>query len=168
VKPAYTVASATRAMALRPDFYLVARWNWKSALLGSIIRSTLFFRATLSAGHSAALSASATEFALAIALAGFTGAVAQAYRGARPQWLGSLMATALPPAIWHAAELAAHLLNGTPGIRRSVSLSVGYSVLASVVTLFLMRRGIWLAGDERTSLCADIQGILAMLHWRAR
>jgi hypothetical protein len=55
----------------------------------------LFFAATRRAGHSAALSASATEFALALTLAGFVGALAQAYRRAHPCWLAFLMAASL-------------------------------------------------------------------------
>jgi hypothetical protein len=162
-----TVAAVSRAIVLRPDLYLLARWNWKSALLSAVVRSALFFRMTLSAGHSVALSASGTEFALALALAGFVGAFAQAYRGAQPRWLALLMASAAPPAVWHACELAAHLLSGTPGIYRSVSLSIAYSGITSALTLFLMRRGVWLAGEERTSLRDDLRKILAMIRGQA-
>jgi hypothetical protein len=159
-----TVAEVSRAVLLRPDLYLLARWNWKSALLSAIVRSALFFASTSRAGHAAALSASATEFALALALAGFIGALAQAYRRAHPRWLAFLMAASLPPLLWHACELVAHLLNRTPRIYYGVSLSVAYSVLTSSLTLWLMRRGIWLAGEERTSLRQDLGKIVAMLR----
>ena len=159
-----TVAAVSRAILLRPDLYLLACWNWKRALLSAIVRSALFFAATLRAGHSAALSASATEFALALTLAGFVGALAQAYRCAHPRWLAFLMAASLPPAVWHAFELAAHLLNGTPRIYYGVGISVIYSALTSALTLLLMRRGIWLAGEERTSLREDFGKIFAMLR----
>jgi hypothetical protein len=159
-----TVTAVSRAILLRPDLYLLARWNWKSALLSAIVRSALFFGATLRAGHSAAVSASAIEFALALTLAGFIGALAQAYRRAHPRWLAFLMAASLPPVLWHACELAAHLLNRTPRIYYGVSLSMAYSVLTSMLTLLLMRRGIWLAGEERTSLRVDLKKILAMLR----
>src|SRR5215472_12670117 len=103
------VAAVSRAILSRPDFYLLARWNWKSALLSALIRSALFYRATLDSGHAAARSASFTEFILALALAGFTGAVAQAYRKARPRRLALVIAAAMPPLLWHGFELAAHL-----------------------------------------------------------
>jgi hypothetical protein len=159
-----SVAAITRAVLLRPDLYLLARWNWKSAFLSAVVRSALFFAATLRAGHSAALSASAIEFALALTLAGFVGALAQAYRRAHPRWLAFLMAASLPPAIWHAFELTAHLLNGTPRIYYGVGISMVYSALTSALTLSLMRRGIWLAGEERTSLREDLGKIVAMLR----
>jgi hypothetical protein len=159
-----TVAAVSRAILLRPDLYLLARWNWKSALLSAIVRSGLFFAATVRAGHSAALSASATEFALALVLAGFVGALAQAYRRAHPRWLAFLMAASMPPAIWHTFEFAAHLLTGTPRIFYAVGISMAYSALTSALTLLLMRRGIWLAGEERTSLRADLRNILTMLR----
>jgi hypothetical protein len=158
------VAQVSRALLRRPDLYLLARWNWKSALLSAIGRSALFFRATSSAGPSAAFSASATEFALALALAGFVGAFAQAYRGAQPRWLAFLMAATLPPVVWHACEVAAHLVNGTPHLARGVSFSVAYSAAGSALTLFLMRRGVWLAGEERTSLRQDLTAIFAIIR----
>jgi hypothetical protein len=158
------VAAVSRAILLRPDLYLLARWNWKSAFLSAVVRSALFFGATLRAGHSAALSASATEFALALTLAGFVGAFAQAYRRAHPRWLAFLTAASVPPAFWHAFEFAVHFLNGTPRIFYAVGISMAYSALTSALTLLLMRRGIWLAGEEHTSLREDIGKILAMLR----
>src|SRR5215469_6098969 len=128
-----TVAEVSRAILFRPDLYLLARWNWKSAFLSAIVRSGLFFAATLRAGHSAALAASATEFALALTLAGFVGALAQAYRRAHPRWLAFLMAASLPPLLWHTCELAAHLFNRTPRLYYGVSLSIAYSVLTSAL-----------------------------------
>lgn len=159
-----SVAAVTRAVLIRPDLYLLARWNWKSALLSAVVRSALFFGATLRAGHSAALSASAIEFALALTLAGFVGALAQAYRCAQPRWLAFLMAASLPPAVWHVFELAAHLWNQTPRMYYGVGISMVYSALTSALTLLLMRRGIWLAGEEGTSLREDLRKILAMLR----
>jgi hypothetical protein len=159
-----SVAAVSRAILLRPDLYLLARWNWKSALLSAIIRSSLFFAATLRAGHEAALSASATEFALALTVAGFVGALAQAYRRAEPRWLAFLMAASLPPAVWHALELTAHLLNRTPRIYYGIGISMAYSAFTSMLMLVLMRRGILLAGDERTSLAEDLRNIFDMLR----
>jgi hypothetical protein len=159
-----SVAAATRAVLLRPDLYLLARWNWKSALLSAIVRSALFFGATRRAGQAAALSASAAEFALALALAGFVGALAQAYRRAHPRWLAFLMAVSMPPALWHACELTVHLLRGTPRVYYGVSASVVYSGITSALTLWLMRRGIWLAGEEKTSLREDFIRIFALLR----
>jgi hypothetical protein len=72
-----TMMGVTGAILARPDLYLLARWNWKSALLSAAVRASLFLR-------TASVEASLLEFCLALALAGFLGAFAQANRGVRP------------------------------------------------------------------------------------
>ncbi len=143
----------TRAILTRPDLYLLARWNWKSALLSAAIRSSLFLR-------TASVEASFFEFCLALALAGFLGAFAQAYRDVRPRWLAYVMASVVPLGLFHVCEFAVRLATGAPN--RAVALSILYSALASALTVTLMKRGIWLSGDEHTSLAADFRKIFAV------
>lgn len=147
-------AAVTRALLTRPDLYLLARWNWKSALLSAIVRSALFL-------GSASVQASAVEFCVALAMAGFLGAFAQAYRQVRPRWLAYLLASVMPLGLLHACEFAAHLITGAPV--RAIGASILYSVFASTATMFLMRRGIWLAGENQTSLIGDLKKIGSLL-----
>jgi hypothetical protein len=109
----------------------------------------MFFRAALSASPPAAVSASLIEFVLAFALAGFGGALAQSYRRAQPRWLAVSVASVVPPVVWHGTEFAVHCLRGTPNFHLGMGLSMLYSVAATLTTVTLMRRGLWLAGDER-------------------
>jgi hypothetical protein len=46
----------------RPKECILRRWNWKSALLSSLARATIFFAANLTAGQAAALAAMTREF----------------------------------------------------------------------------------------------------------
>ncbi|HML16963.1 MAG TPA: hypothetical protein VK419_08045 [Bryobacteraceae bacterium] len=149
-----SAASVTRALLTRPDLYLLARWNWKSALLSAVVRSALFLR-------SASVQASGAEFCVALAMAGFLGAFAQAYRQVRPRWLACLMASVMPLGLLHACEFAAHRITGAPA--RAIAVSIVYSVLSSTVTVFLMRRGIWLAGENQTSLAGDLKKIASLV-----
>jgi hypothetical protein len=146
-----TVGWVSREILARPRRYLVGRWNWKSALVSAIVRSAMFFRAVLGASPPAALSASVVEFVLAVALAGFGGALAQSYRRAQPRWLAISVASFVPPALWHGIEFAVHFLSGTPNLHVGIALSLVYSVVATLTTVTLMRNGLWLSGDERPS-----------------
>jgi len=143
-----TVEWVSREILLRPRRYLVGRWNWKSALVSAIVRSAMFFRAVLGASPPAALSASIIEFVLAFALAGFGGALAQSYRNAQPRWLAIFIAAFVPPAVWHGSEFAVNFLSGTPNLHVGMALSMLYSVAATLTTVTLIRRGLWLSGDE--------------------
>ncbi|MGD1091013.1 MAG: hypothetical protein ABSB35_03360 [Bryobacteraceae bacterium] len=158
-----TAASISRAILLRPGLYLIARWNWKSALLSAVFRAALFLRATFRASPTltfsaslVALSASLVEFVLAFALAGFGGAFAQAYRRARPNWL-AFGASFLPAALWHTSDLLLHALRHTPRMPVSTAISIGYSIAATAATLALMRKGVLLVGEDSDLGLADTQ-----------
>ena len=147
-----SAAQVTRAILARPDFYLLARWNWKSALLSAVVRCSLFLR-------SSSIWAPLVEFSLALAIAGFLGAFAQAYRDARPRWLALLLASGFPLGVLHICEFAVHPRSGVPV--RNILFSILYSVVASAFTVVLMKRGIWLSGEEQTSLADDFRKIIA-------
>jgi hypothetical protein len=60
-----------------------------------VIRSSLLLR-------TAPIEASFCEFCLALAMAGFRGTFAQAYRAVRPRWLAFVMASGVPLGLFHA------------------------------------------------------------------
>jgi hypothetical protein len=162
--PPRSVLRVTQDIALHPTRYLARRWNWKGALLSACARSALFLKATWAAGAHAATASSATEFFLALGLAGFNGALAQAYRHATPRWLASIFAATLPPLFWHTAEFTVHFLRGTPHLRKGMAFSIAYSVFASLTSITLMRQGAFLVGDEATSLQHDFRTVKGMLR----
>src|SRR5262245_15617489 len=115
----------------RPHVYVVRRWNWKSAFLSSLLRSTIFFFTNLDAGVAAAQAALLTELVFRGATAGCYGALTQAFRDARPAWAGTVAAMILLPAVSHTLELAVHWVRGTPRLAESIVASVVFTVLST-------------------------------------
>jgi hypothetical protein len=65
--------------------HLLHRWNWKSAVLSSLLRATLFFATNLAAGLPAAIAAMKTELVFRGITSGFYGALTEAFREAEPR-----------------------------------------------------------------------------------
>jgi hypothetical protein len=61
-----------------PVKYLLHRWNWKSAVLSSLLRASLFFATNLAAGLPAAIAAMKTELVFRGVTSGFYGALTEA------------------------------------------------------------------------------------------
>src|ERR1700693_3942182 len=67
----HTVGAVLKSLALHPIDHLIRRWNWKSALLSSLLRGALFFSTNLVAGWHAALGALFAEFVFRSVTSGF-------------------------------------------------------------------------------------------------
>jgi hypothetical protein len=152
-----SVPEALVDLLLNPRRRLLLRWNWKTALLSACVRGTIFFIANLGAGLGAALGAMWVEAALFATLAGFHGALAQAFRHAQPAWAATMTVMALVPAVNHALEYLLHYASGTKRIAAGVTASISLSVLSAVFNLYAMRRGVLIVGDERASLIDDLR-----------
>ena len=138
---------------------LLRRWNWKSAVLSSLIRSGLFFIANLGAGFSAARSAFLTELLFRSTTAGFYGALTQAFRDVRPIWTGTVAGMVLLPVTTHLLEFVVHYLRGTERLGASIGLSVAFTALSTSFNLYAMRRGALTVGDGSQSLRRDLLGL---------
>ena len=92
-----SVGYVLRNLVRHPVRYFVRRWNWKSAVLSSLVRSALFFLANIGAGFDAARSAFLTELVFRSTTAGFYGALTQAFRDVRPVWTGTVAGMILLP-----------------------------------------------------------------------
>ncbi len=152
-----TVGEVLAGLVLHPYENLLRNWNWKSAILSACIRGTIFFATNISAGFEAALSAMVTESAFYIFIAGFHGALIQAFRRSQPVWAATLTVMALLPAINHSLEFALHWLAGTENLATSIAASVCFSALSAAFNLFAMRRGILIVGEGRQSLVDDLR-----------
>jgi uncharacterized membrane protein YagU involved in acid resistance len=139
-----------------PVDHFIRRWNWKSAVLSSIVRSTLFFLANLDAGLSAARAAFLTELIFRSSTAGFYGALTQAFRQIRPVWTGTLAGMIVLPLVAHLLEFIVHYLRGTARLGESITLSVGFTALSTSFNLFAMRRGALTVGEGSQSLWHDV------------
>jgi hypothetical protein len=151
------VAEALADLLLNPRRRLLLRWNWKTALLSACARGTIFFFANLGAGLGAAIGAMGVEAALFATLAGFYGALAQAFRRAQPAWAATMTLMALAPAVNHTLEYLMHYANGTKRIAAGVVASISLSILSALFNLFAMRRGVLIVGDEKASLTDDLR-----------
>lgn len=156
-----------------PYELLVRRWNWKSAILSSLLRALIFFVANLSAGRHAAWAAMLTEFCYRAITAGFYASLTQSFRHAKPEWQATLTAMVLLPLVSHSLELCLHWLRGTPNLWLSILASASFTAISTAYNLFAMRHGALIVGHEAHSLWHDlrrtptiiVQFLLAVGRW---
>jgi hypothetical protein len=153
---ALSLSAALHRVVLDPGGSLLQRWNWKSALLSSLVRGTLFFATNLRYGFDAAAGAMLAEFCLRAATSGFCGALTQAFRSVRPAWKGMLAVLILLPIANHALEIAMHWLRGTPELFLSIGVSVSFTALSTSFNYFAMRRGLLTVGQGSQGLLRDL------------
>jgi hypothetical protein len=142
---------------LRHPWHAVGqRWNYKSAVLSALMRSSIFFGANRVAGLDAALAAMTTEFCFRISTAGFYGAVTQAFRRVEPPAAGTVAVMVVLPLLTHSLELTVHWWRGTPELGLSMAASVAFTALSTSFNLFAMRRGAFVVGAGHQSLLSDL------------
>lgn len=152
-----SVAAVTLALLRQPRQAWLRRWNWKTALLSACVRGTLFFGATWQAGLRAALGAFLLEAAFYASVAGFYGALLEAFRQARPVWIATLTMMVVLPTLNHTFEFLLHWLSGTARLQTALTASILFSLASACFNLFAMRRGVLLVGSERRSLLSDLR-----------
>lgn len=130
-------------------------WNWKSAVVSASIRAPIFFTANLQAGLEAATAAFLTEFTYRVVSAGFYGALTDFFARRQARRAATVQALIVLPALAHSVEYGVHWFAGTPHIATAVAGSVAMSVATTRVSLFLMRRGLFVAGGQ--SFAADVR-----------
>ena len=146
-----------------PGTLLWKRWNWKSALLSSLTRGSIFFSVNLFASWKAATSALVTELVFRPFMSGFYGTVTEQFSPAQPTWAATLVVIAVLPAINHVVELAIHWARGTQKLGASVLASIVFSVLSGLFNIFAMRRGVLIVGEGRRSLLEDLRRVPLVL-----
>jgi hypothetical protein len=156
-----------------PWKYVASRWNYKSAVMSSLVRAQIFFLTNLVSGPEAAIAAMLTEFVFRFATAGVYGALTQAFRHVQPERTATIAVMFLLPLVGHSGELALHWLRGTPQLATSMTVSVAFTTLSTAFNLFAMRRGALIVGEGSGSLWRDLMrmpSLLAafVLSWRSR
>ena len=152
-----TVGQVVIGLVRHPIDRIVRRWNWKAAVLSSALRSSLFFSANLSAGLDAAYAAMLTEFVFRGITSGFYGGLTESFRHATPHWLASAAVMVILPICTHTTEFVVHWFRGTERLAASLTLSVAFTVISTLFNLFAMRRGVFIVGEGRGSLLADLR-----------
>lgn len=136
-------------------------WNWKTALVSAMMRAPIFFVANLSAGRNAAVAAFLTEFVYRVVASGFYGALTAYFARLRPKRTATVLALIVMPALAHSVEYVVHLLAGTPHIASAILGSIAVSVVTTLFSLFVMRRGLFLPGAQ--SFAADVRGLARLV-----
>jgi hypothetical protein len=151
-----SVGEVLRWIAFHPWHALGRRWNYKAAILSSLLRASLFGATNLSAGGDAALAAMTTELCFRFATSGFYGAMTQAFRRVEPARAGTVAALIILPLIAHSLEFVVHWWRGTAVLGTSIAASVLFTALSTSFNLFAMRRGALIVGRGRRSLLSDL------------
>lgn len=152
-----TVRAVLQSLLRHPLQLLVLRWNWKSAILSSVIRALIFFVANLSAGTNAALAAMNTEFLYRACTAGFYAALTQSFRHVKPAWQATITAMVLLPLVSHSIELLLHWWRDTPKLAVSILASACFTAVSTAYNLFAMRHGALIVGQDAKSLGEDLR-----------
>ena len=158
-----TVGAVLEGLLRYPGQNLIRRWNWKSAVLSSLLRAAIFFFTNLVAGWHAAMGALLAELALRAATSGFYGAVTEAFSEARPVWAATAAAMVFLPLANHSLEFLVHWLRGTPKLGVSISASVIFTALSTSFNVFAMRHGVLTVGSKSKSLREDLGHIVPLL-----
>ena len=158
-----TVWTASLNLVRHPVRELLWRWNWKSALLSSLLRATIFFLANLVAGWPAAAGAGTAELVLRSVTSGFYGAVTEALSAAQPAWAAMTVAMVGVPILSHSIEFFVHWLRGTPKLAASMAISVGFTAISSAFNLYVMRQGVLTVGPTAKPLLEDLSRIPSLL-----
>lgn len=154
--PQKSVLAAFAQLFRHPGDFLLKKWNWKSAILSSLLRASVFFAANISAGLPAAVAALCTELAFRGITSGFYGALTEAFCDVEPAWAAGITVMILLPLANHSIELLVHWLRGTHNLAASIVASVALTAVSTLFNLYAMRRGTLIVGAGRHSLMRDL------------
>ena len=158
-----TVSTVFCGMLRHPVRQLIRRWNWKSAVLSSLLRATIFFFTNLVVGWHAALGAMLAELVFRFVTSGFYGAITESFSLARPAWAATMVAIVALPFLAHSMEFAVHWVRGTPNLGLSIATSVIFTTLSTAFNLYAMRRGVLVTRRNSKSLRHDLSQIPPLL-----
>ncbi len=158
-----TVGDVFIGILRHPVRKLIRRWNWKAALLSSLLRATIFFFTNLIAGWHAALGAMLAELVFRSITSGFYGAITESFSLARPAWAATAAAMVALPLLAHSMEFLVHWVRGTPKLGLSIGTSVAFTGLSTAFNLYAMRRGVLTTTGSSQSLRHDLSQIPRLL-----
>ena len=158
-----SVAAVLEELVRHPARLLIQRWNWKAAVLSSLLRAAIFFFTNLVAGWHAAVGALIAELALRTATSGFYGAITEAFSEAQPAWAAMAVALIVLPLANHSLEFLVHWLRGTPKLGLSMTASVMFTAVSTSFNLYVMRHGVLTVGGKSKSLLEDLGLLLPLL-----
>ncbi|CAN5695817.1 hypothetical protein BH18ACI1_BH18ACI1_12240 [soil metagenome] len=168
-----SIGDVFRSLAQHP-FQIIMRWNWKSALLGAVLRASFYFTVYKASKESWIVTFTAViiELAFRFVTSGISGSLVQSFRRATPAWLATLIVTISLPIFSHTIEYITHYsqehffsnvfaASENNARQKAFGISVLFSVLSALFNLFVMRHGVLLvgAGRETKSFGSDLKRI---------
>lgn len=153
---------------------VITRWNWKSALVGALLRASFYFTVYKASKESwiVTLTAVLVELAFRFITSGISGSLVQSFRRAEPAWLATTIVTISLPIFSHSVEFLTHYAqekffsdvfaaSANNARQKAFAVSVLISVLSAMFNLFIMKHGVLLvgAGSETKSLWNDFKRI---------
>ncbi len=164
---------------IKHPLQVIKRWNWKSALLGAILRASFYFTVYQASKEAliATMVAVIVEFSFRFFTSGISGALVQSFRKAKPAWLATLIVSTSLPIFSHTVEYFSHYAQEAyfadvfpPSENNSRKVAFAVSVIISVVSalfnIFMMRHGVLLvgAGEETNTLWGDFKRIPLLIY----
>ena len=158
-----TVHAVILGILRDPVGTLLLRWNWKAAVLSSLLRASIFFLVNLTAGWRAAVGAMLAELVLRSLTSGFYGAITEAFSAAHPAWKATAVTMVCLPILNHGLEFLVHWLRHTPALGASIAASMAFTSLSTAFNLYAMRRGVLTVGGGSKSLLHDLVRVPKLL-----
>ena len=159
-----TIRGVCSDLLRHPFQSLILSWNWKAAIISSVLRAPIFFGAYLAKGQGLkmAFGAMGVQFVFRALTGGTNGAIIQAFSKIEPAWHAVVTIPVVLTVFMHIGEwfLQAGFdkYYGTKGKTAAVTISILGSVISAVFNLFAMRRGLLLVKDEsQQSFWRDIK-----------
>ena len=151
---------------------IITRWNWKTALVGALVRSSFYFTVYLASRESwlVTITAVLVELSFRFFTTGAACAVVQSFRRATPQWLATAIISVSLPTITHIIEFFTHYIqehyfssifpaSQNDARQKTFAVSVLFSVISAMFNLYMMRHGVLLvgAGEESKPILQDFK-----------
>lgn len=171
----HTISEVWRSLWNDPGQF-IRNWNYKGAILSGALRAPIFLVTYLIGKESLklAIGAASAQFLFRFLFAGVGGTLIQSFRHVEPAWKALLTILLVVPLISHIFEFAVQALfafaTGTQNHTGDAILrSICVSIISALFTLFAMRRGVMVVGDEDSkSLMNDISRLpLIIFHFVA-
>lgn len=158
---------------------ILKRWNWKSALLGALLRASFYFTVYKASKESwlVTMTAVLVELTFRFITSGISGALVQSFRKATPAWLATMIVSISLPIFSHTVEFFTHYAQEeyfsnvfaaaeNKARQKAFAVSVLISVLSALFNIFMMRNGVLLvgAGEETKSLWGDMKRIPLLVY----
>ena len=158
---------------LRNPLQLLIRWNWKSAVIGTLIRASIYFTVYQASKESllVTLTAVGVEMVFRFVTTATSGSIIQSFRRATPEWLATtIISVILPTVTTSLIEFYSHYVqeayfanifaaSENDARQKTFAVSTLLSVISAMFSLYAMRRGFLLvgAGEETKSLGQDLK-----------